>query len=150
MANVLQNVFNAGDQIAQTYTIESWHVSQSVDALTAAEAYDISISGSLSVEGTVEGGDGTSIASGPYSHAEGEDTQALGDYSHAEGQATQAVGDGSHAEGNITTSSGSYSHADGSNTIASGFGSHAEGYLATSSGQYSHAEGGGTIASGSY
>ena len=50
MAKVLQNIFVDGsDEIAQNYTIESWHVSQSVDALTGAEAYDITISGSLDV-----------------------------------------------------------------------------------------------------
>jgi len=47
MAKTLQNIFNPGDKIAQAYIIESWHVSQSVDAFTGAEAYDIIISGSL-------------------------------------------------------------------------------------------------------
>lgn len=54
MAKVLQNVFTAGnDEIVQGYTINSWHVSQSVDALTGAEAYDITISGSLDITGPV-------------------------------------------------------------------------------------------------
>jgi hypothetical protein len=35
MANTLKKIFVPGlDQVAQTYTIESWHVSQSVDAFT--------------------------------------------------------------------------------------------------------------------
>lgn len=54
MANVLKQIFSAGvDQIDQTYTIEAWHVSQSVDAFTAAKDYDIRISGSLTVTGSL-------------------------------------------------------------------------------------------------
>lgn len=37
--------------IAQTQTINAWHVTQSVDAFTGIEAYDITISGSLTVIG---------------------------------------------------------------------------------------------------
>jgi len=37
--------------ITTTNTIEAWHVSQSVDALTGTEAYNITISGSLTVIG---------------------------------------------------------------------------------------------------
>lgn len=52
MAKVLKDIFTTGsDEIVQGYTINSWHVSQSVDALTGAEAYDITISGSLDVVG---------------------------------------------------------------------------------------------------
>ena len=47
MAKVLKDIFTSGsDEIVQNYTINSWHVSQSVDALTGADAYDITISGS--------------------------------------------------------------------------------------------------------
>jgi len=54
MANVLKQIFSAGvDQIDQTYTIEAWHVSQSVDAFTAAKEYNISISGSLAITGSL-------------------------------------------------------------------------------------------------
>ena len=38
---------NYESQIQQGNVIQSWHVSQSVESLTAAEDYDISISGSL-------------------------------------------------------------------------------------------------------
>ena len=113
MAKTLQNIFNSGDKIAQTYIIESWHVSQSVDALTGAEAYDITISGSLNLTGSMAQGSGTSLAQGSYSHAEGLHTTASGSFSHAEGY--------------YTTASGSYSHAEGENTIASEYASHAEG-----------------------
>ena len=37
--------------IAQTQTINAWHVTQSVDAFTGIKAYDITISGSLTVIG---------------------------------------------------------------------------------------------------
>jgi hypothetical protein len=54
MANTLQKIFTPSvDEIVQNFTIQSWHVSQSVDALTGAEAYDITISGSLVVTGSV-------------------------------------------------------------------------------------------------
>lgn len=54
MANTLKKIFSAGvDEVVQNYTIESWHVSQSIDALTGTQAYDISISGSLNITGSV-------------------------------------------------------------------------------------------------
>jgi hypothetical protein len=54
MANTLKKIFVPGlDQVTQTYTIESWHVSQSVDAFTGVEAYDITISGSLILTGSL-------------------------------------------------------------------------------------------------
>jgi hypothetical protein len=54
MAKVLKDIFVTGsDEIVQGYSINSWHVSQSVDALTGQEAYDIAISGSLEVIGPV-------------------------------------------------------------------------------------------------
>ncbi len=109
-------------------------------------------------------GDYKNVASGKYSHAEGEDTTASSNYSHAEGYGTTASGECSHAEGYGTTASGHsshaegyctiasgiYSHAEGHSTIASGHSSHAEGYGTTASGHSSHAEGYCTIASGDY
>jgi hypothetical protein len=63
MAKVLQKIFNVGtDEINQTYTIESWHVSQSIDALTGAQDYDITISGSLAVTGAVNINGSTTIS----------------------------------------------------------------------------------------
>jgi hypothetical protein len=39
MANVLKKIFTPSvDEVVQNFTIQSWHVSQSVDALTGAEA----------------------------------------------------------------------------------------------------------------
>jgi len=57
MALTLSKNFSASDKVEQTYTIESWHVSQSVDALTGASAYDITISGSLDISNSVNTGD---------------------------------------------------------------------------------------------
>ena len=52
MAKVLKNIFSSSvDEINQNYTIESWHVSQSIDAFTGVDAYDITVSGSLSIVG---------------------------------------------------------------------------------------------------
>ena len=54
MAKELKKIFPPGtDQVEQTYIINAWHVSQSVDALTGEEDYDITISGSLTVTGSV-------------------------------------------------------------------------------------------------
>ena len=39
--------------ITTSNTVEAWHVSQSVDAFTGIAAYDISISGSLRITGSV-------------------------------------------------------------------------------------------------
>lgn len=44
--------------IAQNFTIEAWHVSQSVDAFTGQAAYDITISGSLILTGSVNSQNG--------------------------------------------------------------------------------------------
>ena len=42
MAKKLENIFQANvDEISQGFTINSWHVSQSVDAFTAEDAYDM-------------------------------------------------------------------------------------------------------------
>ena len=52
MANILKTIFTTGsDEIVQGFSINSWHVSQSVEAFTGANAYDITISGSLDITG---------------------------------------------------------------------------------------------------
>ncbi len=54
MAKQLRRIFATGsDEVVQDFTINSWHVSQSVDALTGDQDYDITISGSFEVEGPV-------------------------------------------------------------------------------------------------
>lgn len=53
MALKLKNIFVTGsDEIAQTYTIESWHVSQSIDAFTGTVPYDITLTGSFTLTGS--------------------------------------------------------------------------------------------------
>ena len=84
------------------------------------------------------------------SHAEGYFTQANNSYSHAEGEGSIANGQASHAEGFSTIAGGQASHAEGRSTNSSGPFSHAEGYLTTASGDYSHAEGFSTVAAGNY
>ena len=88
------------------------------------------------------------VASGSYSHAEGQATKAYGTYSHAEGHSTEASGLSAHAEGELTNASGSYSHAEGTSTKANNAAAHAEGRSTTASGKYAHAEGMLTVASG--
>lgn len=100
-----------------------------------------SVSPQCDARGEYSVAEGAGVASGYYSHAEGEATLASGGRSHAEGCYTQASGDYSHAEGNNTRASGDYSHTEGGDTKASGDYSHAEGTYTTASGDYSHAEG---------
>ena len=106
------------------------------------------------------------VATGSYSHAEGNITTATGicnhsegyftmtsnSGSHAEGYGTAASGNYSHAEGFLTTAEGNYSHAEGTGTtgrVAKGTASHTEGYeCETKAGNYNHAEGASTSASG--
>ena len=76
------------------------------------------ITGSLQVIGTLTNGDGTPVASGDWSHAEGLQTISSGSYSHAEGSGTITDGLYSHAEGQDTLTIGTYSHAEGNLTIA--------------------------------
>ena len=95
-------------------------------------------------------GDTKNVASGKYSHAEGNGTRAKGNYSHAEGHYAKPEGNYSHAEGFDTTASGDYSHAEGYYTNASGMYSHAECYGTRPSGYISHAEGDTTIVSGDF
>ena len=56
-----------------------------------------------------------------------ENNIASGEYSHAEGQNTKAIGSVSHAEGYNTRASASYSHAEGFKTQTTNKGEHAEG-----------------------
>jgi len=81
---------------------------------------------------------------------QGVNATATGPYSHAEGNQTTATGQFSHAEGKETTAFGNYSHTEGEGTIANGLTSHAEGYYTITNGQFSHAEGNETIAGGDY
>jgi|694.fasta_scaffold44220_6 hypothetical protein len=75
--------------IAQTQTINAWHVTQSVDAFTGTNAYDITISGSLTVIGplnaTASAANTAFIASNPSANTDfnlvfKNSTGALGDY----------------------------------------------------------------------
>ena len=89
-----------------------------------------------SYEGSV-----ANVASGNYSHAEGQRTTASGFCSHTEGGSTTASGSYSHAEGGGATAEGTSSHAEGNNTTASGHYSHAEGDTTRALNLYEHAEG---------
>ena len=53
MAKKLEKIFDPGvDEVVQNFIIESWHVSQSVDAFTGVQDYDITISGSFGISGS--------------------------------------------------------------------------------------------------
>lgn len=81
------------------------------------------------------------IATGKFSHAEGQATIATGSEAHAEGCITTASGENSHAEGLYSEAIGPQSHAEGLGGIASGNAAHAEGAYTKASGRYQHVEG---------
>ena len=146
--------FTKGDDSTSSVTVNS--VVSASYAQTASYANKFTVADKLTVlgltttqnqqiSGSVSQGSG--IASGEYSHAEGSITKAIGDYSHAEGDNTQAVGNYSHAEGQetITLASAEYSHAEGYGTIASAKWQHVQGqWNATSSVQSAFIVGNGT------
>ena len=80
-----------------------------------------------------------SLASGMFSHAEGQG-EAIGDISHAEGE-SYAIGNNTHAEGYGCSAEEENSHAEGYASIARGKNSHAEGKSTIAKRQDSHAEG---------
>ena len=86
-------------------------------------------------------------ASGNGSHAEGMGTKAVGPWTHAEGNCTQAGssqynGQGAHAEGGFTMALSEHSHAEGRTTRAcGGNGAHAEGVGGVAYMQGTHVEG---------
>lgn len=148
-------------------------ISQSVGINQPTPQFNLDVSGTFNVLGQITNGDGTNVAPGQWSHAEGFGTQANGPYSHAEGYSSIASGQNSHAEGQGSLASGDYSHAEGGSVASGmvshaegnssamggfshaegqstsiGLVSHAEGHAATSSGSYSHAEGTASISIG--
>ena len=142
-------------------TVEAYHVTQSVDAFTGIVAYDISLSGSFTVTGSISNGTNNK-ASGLSSHAQGQTTTASGNYSLSVGSQTKALGQGSFAGGNQTIANGSYAFSIGTTTYAETL-AFSAGTFTSASGQYSmaigdttktlglssFAAGRGTIASGS-
>ena len=79
--------------ILKNNTIQAWHVTQSIDALTGTKAYDITISGSLDVEGNISA---SSLLYSSASEGGGTDTVAM--YNTESGQffytASSAIGGG--------------------------------------------------------
>ena len=72
MAKQLKKIFDPGvDEVVQNFTIESWHVSQSVDAFRGDDDYDITISGSLTISGS------TFISGSPEASGNGYSTLVL-------------------------------------------------------------------------
>ena len=155
--------------------VKAGHISQSIDAFTGTEAYDITLSGSFTLvngtqgvnkvaisdaNGKIDFVDASTLFTGsvspsgsnafPYTGS-AQITGSLGiTGSLVNGDGNQAIGEFSHAEGDGTIAIGLGAHAEGFQTLAIGESSHAEGIGTTSYGDYSHAGGTNTIASGSY
>lgn len=101
------------------------------------------------------------IASGDYSHSEGQKTIASNVGAHAEGVpgsdfvegsivtfSTTAAGAGSHAEGRATSAVGDCAHSEGSFTYASEPFAHVEGYHTSVIARSAHAEGSNCLIDG--
>jgi hypothetical protein len=138
-------------------TVEAYHVTQSIDAFAGTVAYNINLSGSFAVTGSLTNGannratglyshaEGTgSLASGVASYAGGLKTTASGDYSFAGGFQSKAIGQSSIAFGVTNQSIGQASFALGYNAYAGANNSLALGTNVSTSGDYSIAAGDGT------
>ena len=93
----------------------------------------------------------SNVASGTYSHAEGDNNTASGKGgSHAEGAFNIAKGASSHAEGTYTYAERIYSHTEGYRSYANAIGAHTEGFYTISydGANYSHTEGTYSITKG--
>jgi hypothetical protein len=175
MAKVLKKIFiPTTDEVVQNFPIESWHVSQSVDAFTGAEAYDILLSGSLTVTGSVaiNGLTNTSqnnvltyntstglvyyTSSNAFASTSSANPAPLDTYIQYNAGGAFGANSGfrfnyniaSFQHGNGVQAAGGFSYASGQDTTSSGQYSHTEGCSTKATGLYSHAEGRDTIASG--
>ena len=83
------------------------------------------VRGGASVGGT--GANGTNIVTGIDAFGTGSGVNASGDYSFAQGETTDATGYSSSSFGTDTTASGNFSMSEGIATIASGIAGHAGG-----------------------
>jgi len=164
--------------IETSNAVEAWHVTQSIDAFTGTEAYDITISGSLNMTGPINGQSGLiNLLTASYaissSRAISSSFAISSSYSISSSYALNSLtasyslnGGGGNATGSNyeiqfnrngdfgATSSFIYDYdiqslEQGSSVTASGAYSHAEGYLTKALTSWSHAEGYNTHASAS-
>ena len=158
--------------ISTLQIVRPWHVTQSIDAFLGTDAYDVTLSGSMTITGSV-------LLNGLSTTTQ---TNVL-TYNTTSGQlfytASSAIGGGSTSpagnnyeiqfnsasafqatssfkfnylsqsleQGTSVTATGNSSHAEGSGTQALGIASHAEGFTTLASGIADHAEGYQTTAS---
>ena len=147
--------------------VKAGHISQSIDAFTGTEAYDITLSGSFTLVNGTQGANKVAV-----SDANGKidfvDASTLFTGSNAfpyTGSAlitgslgitgsldiTGSLGiTGSLVNGDGNQAIGDFSHAEGYYNISYGNYSHAEGRQTKTTGNYTHAEGNDTTASGDY
>lgn len=118
-----------------------------VTAGTGSEIFNDYRERTFSSGGTANHGN---VASGQYSHAEGEATTASDWGTHAEGIYSIASGQGSHAEGAFCTASGQSAHVEGTSCEALGDGSHAGGAHSTARGEDSFSQGYLCVANAKY
>jgi hypothetical protein len=160
--------------ISTLQIVRPWHVTQSIDAFTGTNAYDITLSGSMDITGSVAiNGLSSTIQSNiiTYNTSSGQLGFTASSAIGGGGGSTSAAGNNyeiqfnsasafqatssfkfnylsqSLEQGTSVVASGNSSHAEGSGTQALGISSHAEGFTTLASGIADHAEGYQTTAS---
>ena len=170
LANQAKTIAEDKADSDHTHSLGSFGITATVSELSYSSGLTSNIQSQLNSKSTI-GKKGTgenseifnnyinNVASGRYSHAEGDETVASSDAAHAEGRSTTAEGSYSHAEGCGTIAGGcshaegkdtiarSGGHAEGDSTEATGMQSHAEGHFSKATYNAAHAEGVGTLAS---
>jgi len=127
---------NASSGTTKNYKLKDSEARQAIQAIDLSDRLVKGINPTTSavVVGALRFGDiSANVASGSYSHAEGESTTASGDSSHAEGNSTTASGRTAHSEGIYTIANhksqhvfGEYNVADPSNAATSVRGNYIE------------------------
>ena len=147
--------------ISTLQIVRPWHVTQSIDAFTGTNAYDITLSGSMIVTGSIAINGLPSTVQNyiiTYNTSSGQLGFTASSAIGGGGGSTSAAGNNYEIQFNSASAFQanstfkfnylSQSLEQGTNVTAKGEYSHAQGLIANASGAYSHAEGGGTLAAG--
>ena len=147
-------VYDSTTAVATAGGIPAYVAANAMAADGSNAASEVTFSGAFTVGTRQSGTVGTksstlgylNLASGDYSHAEGNYCTASYVHAHAVGYGSTASGEEAHAEGSWTTASGHRSHSQNENTTASGINSHAQGESTTASARNASAGGFHTVA----
>lgn len=153
LKDIQDSVADIQDSIAIKPSKGNYSAIQDTDKTTFTDTN--TMSSTVNQKIPIEASGAYSLALGEDSNASGKRALAHGHYSIARGTASHAEGQccvvdnlddtyngyGAHAEGYMTYAIGPYSHAEGSQTCVRGANSHAEGYQTITEADNAHAEG---------